>query len=54
LEEEQRALARDAKSQATRDIHLEFAERYRQQAEHIELKEADDATSSSPGSDPDF
>ena len=39
LEQEQRALAKDAASEATRDIHLEFAERYRQQAEQLELKE---------------
>ena len=39
LEQEQRALARNATSEATRDIHLEFAERYRQQAEQQELKE---------------
>ena len=36
LEREQRALAHDASSQATRDIHLEFADRYRQQAEQLE------------------
>lgn len=36
LEREQRALADDATCTATRDIHLEFAERYRQQAEQVE------------------
>ena len=39
LEQEQRALARDATSEATRDIHLEFAERYRKQAEQREEEE---------------
>jgi hypothetical protein len=36
LEEQQRALAADAASDATREIHLEFAERYRKLAEELE------------------
>ena len=36
LEQEQRALAADASSMATRDIHLEFAERYQKLAEKLE------------------
>lgn len=39
LEREQRSLADNASSAATRDIHLEFAERYRQQAEQREEEE---------------
>jgi hypothetical protein len=39
LEREQRALAADASSAATRDIHLEFADRYRAQAEQLDEKE---------------
>ena len=39
LEREQRALAENASSEATRDIHLEFADRYRQQAEQLEREE---------------
>lgn len=39
LEREQRSLAKDASSAATRDIHLEFAERYRQKAEQLESEE---------------
>ena len=39
LEKEQRALAADASSAATRDIHLEFADRYRTQAEKLEEEE---------------
>lgn len=39
LESEQRALAADASSTATRDIHLEFADRYRAQAEQLEEEE---------------
>ena len=40
LERDQRALAENAHSAATRDIHLEFAERYRQLAEQLEAKTA--------------
>ena len=40
LERDQRALAEDATSTAARDIHLEFAERYRQQAEQAEANMA--------------
>lgn len=40
LERDQRALAEHATCTATRDIHLEFAERYRQQAEQLEAKMA--------------
>jgi hypothetical protein len=36
LEQEQRALAADATSMATRDIHLEFADRYQRLAEQLE------------------
>ena len=36
LEQEQRALAADACSTSTRDIHLEFAERYQRLAEQLE------------------
>lgn len=39
LEREQRALAENASSEATRDIHLEFADRYGQQAEQLEKDE---------------
>ena len=39
LESEQRALAADASSTATRDIHLEFADRYRAHAELLEEDE---------------
>ena len=52
LEQEQRALARDATSEATRDIHLEFAERYRQQAEELEFKEGRAVASNSEASGP--
>lgn len=38
LERDQRTLAENAVSTASRDIHLEFAERYRQQAEQLEAK----------------
>ena len=37
LEREQRDLAADASSTSTRDIHLEFAERYRKLAEGLEI-----------------
>jgi hypothetical protein len=46
LEREQRALARDATSAATRDIHLEFAEKYRLQAEQREADEQAQAPAS--------
>jgi len=36
LEQQQLALAADAASPATREIHLEFAERYRKLAEQLE------------------
>lgn len=36
LEREQRRLASDATCTATRDIHLEFAEKYRKQAEELD------------------
>jgi hypothetical protein len=36
LEHDQRVLAQIASSEATRDIHLEFAERYRKLAEELE------------------
>ena len=39
LEKQQRALAENAGSPAVRDIHLEFAERYREQAERQEVEE---------------
>ena len=39
LEREQRALAQGASSTATRDIHLEFAERYRLKAEELDAAE---------------
>jgi hypothetical protein len=39
LEGQQRALAETAGNEATRDIHLEFADRYRQQAEQLEKDE---------------
>jgi hypothetical protein len=39
LEREQLALAENARSPATRDIHLEFADKYRQQAEQLEAEE---------------
>jgi hypothetical protein len=39
LERDQRRLAEDATSPATRDIHLEFAERYRLKAEQREAEE---------------
>lgn len=38
LERDQRALADNSACAATRDIHLEFAERYRQLAEQLEAK----------------
>lgn len=47
LEGEQRALARDATSTATRDIHLEFAEKYREQAEQREAEEQRQALTNS-------
>lgn len=40
LERQQRSLAADSVREATRDIHLEFAERYRELAEHLEAKGA--------------
>ena len=39
LEKQQRALAENAGSPAVRDIHLEFAERYRAQDERQEVEE---------------
>lgn len=47
LEREQRALAADASSAATRDIHLEFADRYRQQAEKLEREDRSRAVNGS-------
>ena len=47
LEREQRTLAKGASSSATRDIHLEFAERYRQKAEQLEKEERSRAVNSS-------
>lgn len=38
LEREQRALADENPCSATRDIHLEFAERYRKMAEQLEAR----------------
>ena len=38
LEQEQRDLAADARSTTTRDIHLEFAEKYQRLAEGLEAK----------------
>ena len=38
LESEQRKLASDATCTATRDIHLEFAEKYRAMAEQLEAQ----------------
>ena len=38
LEQEQRGLAADASSFSARDIHLEFAERYRKLAEQREAQ----------------
>lgn len=48
LEKEQRALAGDATCEATRDIHLEFAERYRIQAEQLEAQERRQPASPGP------
>jgi hypothetical protein len=38
LEQQQRALAADAASSATREIHLEFAEKYQKLAERLEVE----------------
>ena len=38
LEQEQRSLAADATSTATRDIHIEFAEKYQRLAEQLETE----------------
>lgn len=38
LEQEQRDLAAGERSVATREIHLEFAEKYRRLAEELETK----------------
>ena len=40
LEKQQRALAADASAPATRDIHLEFADKYQRLAEQLEAEEA--------------